>query len=227
MLDLFLAAMIDGNYPQGVVFDGRFHSVERVSVTGHAPPGISAQTTEQTGTARIWHGAPDGPYLVSHAKGSYTQTQTIDGRSKTTTEHYAGSSEFDALGYSKHPDPDPSDIVPVFPGHAVGTGDTWSARVRVKNAQYGIGYASYAYRVTSIATGDGHTIATIAMTMHGDLRPPESGWSTRVAGHSVIVWDCDAHQRVRSHDVLTYTMTAANGSVVDASDTTEEMHRSR
>ncbi len=223
----FNTATIDGDYPQGVIFQAQFHAVETTTTAGKTPAEFPSGVFTQSGAVRIWHDALDGVYRVSKSKGEYSETDAIAGkRVKTFTQHFSGTSEFDRLGYPKKPGADPADLIPIFPQKAVRVGDTWAPTVRVSSS-FGHGVAQYRYVTRAIERSPlGHTIAVFHMTVTGDVvSPKHPGWKTTLSGSADIRWDCTEHQRESSTTILTYRMTRGLSTVTDVTHLDERVRR--
>lgn len=228
----FLAAAsasvhIDGDYPQGRVFLATFRSIETITVRGQVPKTFVAGTTLTAGSVRIWHGANDGSYRVSHAKGSYAETRRLSGaQDKIATKQVAATSEFDKLGYPKRTGADPSNLIPIFPGHEVHVGDVWTPVASV-SGDFGRGLARYYYRLDRIETTPrNHKIAVLSMTVEGHLavkQPAE--WKTFLSGNARIRWDCTLHQRQSSRTSLRYVMERGQNRIIDDATETDVVKR--
>lgn len=218
---------IDGDYPRGVIFVARFYSVETITVRGYAPKAIKAGRTTQEGAVRIWHGAPNGRYLVSHARGSYVEkTERERGRKTAVQKLVDSTSEFDRLGYSKSGQSDAGDLIPIFPGRRLGVGDSWSPTATI-TSKYGTGRARYVRISSVVRAPNAHVLATFSVAVRAVLRPSTvyASWTPNLRGVGTLTWDCTEHQRRSSQTTLTYDLVKRGDRIRDVQTERDTLQR--
>ncbi len=218
---------IDGAYGLGVVFENRFHAVETVSTHGTVPSSFQAGTTTDDGDIRIWHLPNDGKFIVSRAEGSYTESVKDARGQRSSRKALKGTSEFDALGYAKSRADDAADLIPIFPEQMMSAGGAWHVHALVEGP-FGKGNATYDYHVLTVTKDQrGHDIATFSLALSAALTPPKTlaGWSSKLAGSGLIVWDCTEHQRVHSKTQLSYTAAHGSDTLSDVQNETDNFTR--
>jgi hypothetical protein len=147
-----------------------------------------------------------GRFRVIRAVESGTETVTELGRMSAVMKPFADVIRFDDLGYFDGSPGDPVSLMPLYPGHAVRSGETWSPDAPVKIAM-GSGVAHYRFRVEKTFTDGGNsTLARVSVNVNAELSPVASlcDGVVSVSGGGWFVWDCTVHQRRETHLRVTY-----------------------
>ena len=157
-------------YVPTVYFTVRSHAQERITVAGRIA-GFSARqrTTEETYRQRFVE--QQGRFRVIRAVGVADETVEEFGRRISRRRPFADTIRFDALGYFAEAASDPLDLVPLYPGHPVAAGDTWTNDAAVTTA-LGAGVAHYTFHVDRISDdARGHPLAHVSLTLAAELTP--------------------------------------------------------
>lgn len=147
-----------------------------------------------------------GTYRVIHCVGVGLETINEFGKEKFDLNNFNDTIKFDELGIFEGEPGDPVDLVPLYPGKPVKTGEFWYPEAQVKIAM-GSGIAKYSFVIDSLFRGEeGSLLARLQIKLNGDLQPvPEfAGGNVNISGGGWILWDCTINQRRETHLKATY-----------------------
>ena len=220
---------IDANYPAGIVFRLRSQVSDTLRVLGHVPRHFTPFRETDVGIINLWFAGMDGRYRITRSGGVVTVVRHANGHETRQRQKVQGTAEFDAFGYPKIGPSDPTDLIPIFPGHLVWVGQSWMATAPVEET-LGSGTATYLYRVKRVnLRSDGHVLAVIPFTVRGTMLPPKAlhGWHSELQGSGLLIWDCTAHQRASKRFQLTYTATHGQDALSERIADQETVYRAQ
>ena len=201
------AVTISPIYRPDVWFAVHSHSTDVQTIRGSiASLGSHSIATDDTYRQRFVR--MDGKYRIIHTIGSEIERHTENGGTQILHRPVHDIVRFDLAGIFDTGASDPIDLIPLYPGHMVSLGDTWTPTAAVKT-NYGTGTASYKFHIESIAHGTAdHTIARVSVSFTSRLQPLPAfaGGVTEATGGGWFLWDCTVNQRSETHLHGLYTL---------------------
>jgi hypothetical protein len=200
--------VISPTYGPDIWFSVRSHSTDELTVRGSvddlAPRSI---ITDDEYKQRFV--AMDGRYRIIHTLGQETENRIADGHKVQIRRPVRDVIRFDLSGIFASGPSDPIDLIPLYAGYPVATGDTWMPKAAI-STPFGTGTATYTFHVDGIETDhEGHTIARVSVSFVSDLAPSDTyrKGTTSAQGDGWFLWDCTVNQRRETHLRGIYTLT--------------------
>ena len=194
-------------YGPDLWFSVQSHSTDVQTIQGSIA-GLRSHSITTDDTYRQRFVRMDGKYRIIHTIGAEIEHHTENGGTRILHRPVHDIVRFDLAGIFDTGASDPIDLIPLYPGHMVSLGDTWTPTAAVKT-NYGTGTASYKFHIESIAHGTAdHTIARVSVSFTSRLQalPAFAGGVTEATGGGWFLWDCTVNQRSETHLHGLYTL---------------------
>ena len=194
-------------YGPDLWFSVQSHSTDVQTIQGSIA-GLRSHSITTDDTYRQRFVRMDGKYRIIHTIGAEIEHHTENGGTRILHRPVHDIVRFDLAGIFDTGASDPIDLIPLYPGHMVSLGDTWTPTAAVKT-NYGTGTASYKFHIESIAHGPAdHTIARVSVSFTSRLQPLPAfaGGVTEATGGGWFLWDCTVNQRSETHLHGLYTL---------------------
>lgn len=195
-------------YGPDVWFSVQSHSTDELTVKGSIH-GLRARSIITDDDYKQRFVAMDGKYRIIHTLGKETETRVTDGHKAQVQRPVRDVIRFDLAGIFDSGPTDPIDLIPLYAGHPVAIGDTWTPKAAVKTP-FGTGTAAYTFRLDSIDIDEqGHTVARVSVSFVSELVPIDvyKMATTSAEGKGWFLWDCSVNQRRETHIQGIYTLT--------------------
>jgi len=195
-------------YGPDLWFSVQSHSTDVQTIQGSIA-GLRSHSITTDDTYRQRFVRMDGKYRIIHTIGAEIEHHTENGGTRILHRPVHDIVRFDLAGIFDTGASDPIDLIPLYPGHMVSLGDTWTPTAAVKT-NYGTGTASYKFHIEDIThSPGGHTIARVSVSFTSNLQPLPAfaGGVTEATGGGWFLWDCTINQRSETHLHGLYTVT--------------------
>jgi hypothetical protein len=201
------AVTISPIYGPYIWFSVQSHSTDVQTIQGSIG-GLRSHSIATDDTYRQRFVRMDGKYRIIHTVGAETEHHTENGGTRILHRPVHDIIRFDLAGIFDTGASDPIDLIPLYPGHIVSLGDTWTPFAAIKT-NYGVGTASYKFHIENITHSvGGHTIARVSVSFTSSLQPLPAfaGGVTGATGGGWFLWDCTINQRSETHLHGLYTL---------------------
>lgn len=192
-------------YPDTVYFAVQANIKKQTMVKGSVE-GFHDKTTETHELYFQRFVEKEGTFRVIHCVGSALETIYESAEVEYKLNRFNDTIKFDELGIFEGEPGDPIDLIPLYPGHSVKTGEYWKPEAQVK-IPMGNGIAKYSFVIDSLYSDErGSVLARIQIEVNGHLQPSQEflGGKVVIAGGGWMVWDCTVNQRRETHLKATY-----------------------
>lgn len=198
---------ISPTYGPDIWFTVRSHSTDSLTVNGILS-GLNPNSVIANDDYKQRFVDMDGRYRIIHTLGDEVEHRVESGHETTIRRPVHDIIRFDLAGIFDSGPSDPLDLIPLYPDHPVGMGDTWTPQAAIKTP-FGTGTAKYTFHLDTISQDSSrHTVARISVSFTSSMTPSSAfkNGVTVANGSGWFLWDCTIHQRRETHLQGSYTL---------------------